>query len=319
MLDNGRDASQLGAQEAVLGEVGHFAADRSTWSFTPIARLRPPVYTAAMADLEGQDRVCGFVRDIIASRIGETLEISARPDVDDRNLPAVEELWDSVTRRFAIEHTRLETFEGQIANSAKIERILVPVKQMLAGRVPGRFVLAVSKSDILAARGRYEAVHAEIVRLVLEVAPQLDVEENRTLQSDDLPFAFQLHLRHRNDSSVVLYTDIDGTAETLRLDRMRRALDAKCPKLVRWASEGRTSILALETNDIQHSNAFVNYEAFQRAAAERKDLPDIVVLVETEVHPMYGWVFKDGNHFGDEVAMPDERRCYTEGEVEAAT
>lgn len=69
-----------------------------------------------MADLEGQDRVCAFVRDIIASRIREAVAISARPDVEHRSLAAVEELWDSASRRFAIEHTRLEAFEGQIAN-----------------------------------------------------------------------------------------------------------------------------------------------------------------------------------------------------------
>jgi len=267
-----------------------------------------------MADIEGQDRVCAFVRNIIATRIGEVISISGRPESTHRNIPVVEELWTSSSHSYAIEHTRVESFEGQIANIKTIERLLVPVKDMLADRVPGRFVLAVREKETSAVRMKPALVHAEVVRLVLETAPLLNVEETRTLHSDRLTFDVQLHLRQRDDSSVVIYTDIEGDPEALRLDRFRRALAAKCPKLADWAREGRTSVLALESNDIQHSNFSVNYVAFERAIAERNDQPDIVVLVETEVSPMYGWMFKEGERFGDDVSMPHGQHCYVEGE-----
>ena len=62
----------------------------------------------------------------------------------------------------------------------------------------------------------------------------------------------------------------------VRIDDDRKALekagrdllghaDAKCPKLASWAREGRTSILVIEADDIQHSNAFVVYKAVARA------------------------------------------------------
>ena len=76
-----------------------------------------------------------------------------------------------------------------------------------------------------------------------------------------LPFELRLHLRFKEDSRLILYTDIEGDPEELRLERVRRALDAKCPKLANWAPEGRTSILIIEADDIQHSNVFVVYEA----------------------------------------------------------
>lgn len=41
--------------------------------------------------------------------------------------------------------------------------------------------------------------------------------------------------------------------------------------------DGRTSVLVLEANDIQLSNAFVGFDAFKQAIAERDDKPDIVV------------------------------------------
>jgi hypothetical protein len=66
----------------------------------------------------------------------------------------------------------------------------------------------------------------------------------------------------------------------------------------------------LESNDIQHSNVFVNYAAVERVLAERTDQPDIIVLVETEVSPMYGWVLKDGDCLGD-----DNLPSYKEGQI----
>jgi hypothetical protein len=102
--------------------------------------------------IDAQDAVCAFVRDIISARTNEKIEISARPDRDERNLPAVEELWESATRRYAIEHTRVEAFEGQIANQARILRFLVPLRLALSDRLPGYFGLSVREADMSAAR-----------------------------------------------------------------------------------------------------------------------------------------------------------------------
>ena len=90
-----------------------------------------------------QDNVCEFVREIVATRIGEAITLTSRPDRDHRDIQAVEELWESAHHQFAVEHTLIESFTGQLANIAKIERLLVPVKDMLAGRLSGRFALAV--------------------------------------------------------------------------------------------------------------------------------------------------------------------------------
>jgi hypothetical protein len=266
-------------------------------------------------DLDVQDAVCAFVRDIISARTKEKIEITARPDRDERNLPAVEELWDSPTRRYAIEHTRVEAFEGQIANQAKVVRLLVPVKIALADRLPGYFCLSVREVD-LAARLDVSAVRLEVARLVLEAAGHVPVDEVVTLQSDKLPFKLQLYLRHKNSSNLILYTDIEGDPEARRLDRIHRALDDKCEKLALWSpKDGRTSVLALESNDIQLSNAFVISDAVQTALKDRKDQPDVVVLVETDITPMNGWILKEGNRFGNDVPVLNGGYCYTEGQI----
>ena len=67
--------------------------------------------------------VCEFVREIIAARTGEPISIASRPELDHRNDKAVEQLWEALSLGYAVEHTRVESFERQIANITKIRRL----------------------------------------------------------------------------------------------------------------------------------------------------------------------------------------------------
>lgn len=246
-----------------------------------------------------QDEVCEFVREIVAARTGEPVAIASRPDLDHRNDEAVEELWDAPSAGYAVEHTRVESFDGQLANIAKVTRLLSPVKDMLAGRLPGYYVLAVREDETAVARVNFALAHQEIGRLVLEAAERVAVGETATLRSTSLPFEMQLHLRHRNGSSLVLFSDIEGDPEVLRAERFRRAFDAKCPKLAAWATGGRRSVLVLECDDIQHANFSVSFDAVMKVLPERTDPPDLIVYVETDGSPWSAWVFKDRERVGN--------------------
>ena len=245
--------------------------------------------------------VCEFVREIIAARTGEPISIASRPELDHRNVEAVELLWDASSGGYAVEHTRVESFERQIANIAKILQLLTPVKEMLAGRLPGYFVLAVRENQTTAARGDFAVIHREVERLVLDAAERLAVGETVTLGSPRLPFEMRLHLRHKNGSGIVLHSHIEGDPETLRVERFRRAFAKKCPKLATWATEGRASVLVLESDDSQHADFNVSFDAVAKVLAERTDQPDIVVYVETDASPWSAWVFKDAERIGNDA------------------
>ena len=84
------------------------------------------------------------------------------------------------------------------------------------------------------------------------------------LRSDRVPFGVLLHRRHGNGSRVLV----------------------------------RRVIAVLEANDIQLSNVGLVWEAVKEVIAERADIPDLIIFVETDVSPMAGWVLKDGPHEG---------------------
>lgn len=240
-----------------------------------------------------------FVREIVSVRSGEALSVGSRPEMDNRNDKAVEELWEGQSHRYAVEHTRVESFAGQIANIARVKQLLTPVRESLTHRLPGYFELAVCEAETTAARVSFEFAHEEIERLILDASRGMGVGETVTLRSDRLTFDLRLRLRHADHSGVVLQSHIEGDAETLRAERFHRAFDEKWPKLAAWSADGRVSVLVLECDDFQHANFNNGFTAVESVLAEGVHRPDIIVYVETDAAPWSAWVFKDGDRLGN--------------------
>jgi hypothetical protein len=107
-------------------------------------------------------------------------------------------------------------------------------------KLPGTDVLGVDVGVSTDARVRYDDAQKRICAAVLEAAPDLPVGKAVTLKVDNIPFPVGLFRRSKDSVSDF---------EASRLDRVRRALADKCPKLLAARTDGRLSILALESND----------------------------------------------------------------------
>src|SRR5207248_8886597 len=103
------------------------------------------------------------------------------------------------------------------------------------------------------ARLRYEEAQEQICAAVLKAAPDLAVDETLTLTIEGIPFPVRL-FRRSTDGSKILVRRFVSDVVASRLDRMRRALADKCPKLLAARTDGRLSVLALESNDIALAN-----------------------------------------------------------------
>src|SRR5262249_6801206 len=92
---------------------------------------------------KNEQRICTAVMNLVAHRRGEGI-LSAEPvDPVVRDRPAVEWVFDTPTARFAIEHTRLESFSNQIREGKLFAQLLAPLEAELAGKLPGVFFLIV--------------------------------------------------------------------------------------------------------------------------------------------------------------------------------
>ena len=128
------------------------------------------------------------------------------------------------------------------------------------------------------------------------VDPGCGVQKCRSGKTDaglpSVPFKIQLHRRHGDGSQCFCI----AKSRAIRFAPVRTsppALNEKCPKLHAWSRNGEVSVLVLESNDIQHANCVNTSAAIRRGLDQRNDQPDVVLLVETDGSPMFGWVLKD--------------------------
>jgi len=241
---------------------------------------------------KNEDPVCDFVRRILSAESGTPVEITDYPDRGGRPGKNVEQFWESKTHRFAVEHTLVESFVGQLTDDAKFMQLIAPIEAMLLGRLPGTYTLGVDVGVSTGARLRYEEAQKQICAAALKAASDLAVGETLTLTIEGIPFPVRL-FRRSKDGSKILVRRFVSDVEVSRLERLRRALADKCPKLLAARTDGRLTVLALESNDIALANFNVVGLALQQALEERPDQPDLVMLVETDGGPFCGWVIRN--------------------------
>jgi hypothetical protein len=250
--------------------------------------------------------ICDFVRNVLSVATGERIEVTEQPDGERRLTKEVEELWASSNHRFAIEHTLLESFVGQLTDDAKFVKLVAPVEGILNGKLPGTFALAVEVGASTAAKVRYDEAHRRIADAVLHAASTLSVGKAIRLDVENVPFPIHLFRRSEESSRIFVRRSVSDI-EPSRLDRVRRALVDKCPKLASARINGRYSVLAPESNDIALANYHIVGQVVRQALQERSDCPDLVMVVESDAGPFHGWIIRN------ETGIPLKEH-YVEGE-----
>jgi len=239
---------------------------------------------------------------VLAERTGERI-IRAEPiDTVVRDRPAVEWIYETSSTRFAVEHTRIESFPNQISEGKRFAQLLEPLETELAGKLPGAFFLIV---DVGAARAP-AAEHAEVRRAlaewILANGGSLDPEERTgprgncdiTATPLGVPFEVTLHRDCDYESRLFIMQGLVGDRQGLRRERIVEALARKCPKLLAAHNVGCVSVLILESDDIALANRVVVAEATVAELARRDDAPDIVIWARTSTNPWKGSFIKDG-------------------------
>lgn len=240
--------------------------------------------------------LCERVIAMLAARLGTALDITERPDQDERNEEAVEMVCSSGSgQSFALEHTRIESFGGQIGDGYAFSGLLEPLEDELKGRLPGRFSLTVAVGVAAGVRGSdYPKIRGLVKEWVLAQADGLRDGSAVTAAPAGVPFPVTLSRRHSDASLLLVSRFAPDDLEAKRQARVQQAIDRKYRKLAKEKARGRESILILESNDIALGNSSVVGAAAARALASCPEPPDRVYLVETDGRPWYLYRLKEG-------------------------
>lgn len=252
---------------------------------------------------KNEQALCKAVIHLIGERRGEPITNAESVDTVVRTRPAVEWRFETPTARFALEHTRIESFPKQIVKGKQFARLLGPLEADLAGRLPGTFFLIADVGAATAPAAQHVQIRTAVAAWIMAHASTLDAEEDAgptgncdlTARPADVPFDVTL-LREASDGSELFIAQRrPDDLLHLRRDRIREALNRKCPKLLEEQATGRMSILILESDDIALANRMAIVEAAVAELSPRSDAPNIVLWARTSARPWKAWFIKDGS------------------------
>ena len=266
-----------------------------------------------------EGKVCDAVVRLLEDRTGQKRADLSLPEVDGVG-PPVDLRLRLGAQEFAVEHTLIESFEGQIKTGVVFSEIKGHVGRVLSGRLPrpAFYQLQVPVNVSLPKKvAQRNLVLDTLVDWIRECAECMDrrnqgrtKEWHNPVRSDDcireIPPGFACGMvlrrwpdavllgREPGDLGAISISPEDEELEKLRAKRLKRAYSDKCPKLERAKAEGARTVLVLENEDIALASFDLIGDLIPMLLAERKTAPDEIYLVETHTNPWLAWPMKHG-------------------------
>jgi hypothetical protein len=241
-----------------------------------------------------EGRVCDAVIRILERRTRRKRR-DLRTHADSGSGKNVEARFRLGPQEYAIEHTRINSFNNQVGIELLFEEFRRPVVTKLSGTLPGpgywKLCLPSNIGRRIKRRG-FPAAQVALIEWLTTATEQLlfECESGRCPVWSGIPpgLNFKLTLMHEANATGIVEHDgllLIMSEGQMSIDERRRqaladALACKCPKLQSCKSAGATSVLVLETNDWTTNHFFLAPELWN-ALAVRRDAPDEVYLVDT--------------------------------------
>ena len=261
-----------------------------------------------------EGKCCDAVLRVLEHRLNTQRTDLHVPDRADRTSQRVDVCVALGGERYVLEHTRIEPFVGATETGVFLGEFMDPIKERLSAPLPGPALYGLElPQDPRFDRGgrgsqrRIAKAQEALAEFVSAEAPSLyeralaSGRRGMAFTAQEVPSLTRYYYLARLTCSITgkpSATDtgqfgavriVDDNLEEQRIERLRKALADKCPKLQHCKDRGARTVLVLEDDDIANSNSVVVREALNRAGEERTDLPNEIYLVETKVNTWYMW------------------------------
>lgn len=209
-------------------------------------------------------------------------------------------------RRYAIEHTYTEPFEGFRALGILVRKI-TPVLQTFLDRDLSdttnlELYLSVDEISGLDTKLFHDGL-PQIARWIILTSPTLpptpygNRETGASTRLPGLPFSVSLR-KWTTRINPIPFRIVLGKGGDLNADRearLRRAYSGKCPKLQVWRTQMRArTILIFQEDDISFTNQVLVGETIRRIEAQQIGKPSEIYLVSTVINPWFIYPIRIG-------------------------
>jgi len=252
---------------------------------------------------EHEKKVLNTIADFISKRKSISINEIYYPDDGERNKKAPDMLMKSSSIEIVLEHTRIESYPGQIDDSVRIWQLLKPLESMPSSKLPtpGDYHLSIAIGAVKGAKAT-KPIQSALNVWIQEKAPLLQLPspyepfDKHYLKGkpQGVPFEVTLYRFQGGDGKFCINLAAPKDLEQKTRERIGIALEEKCPKLCIARGDKRMSVLLFESNHISFGNYLQTTEAIVDQLPLRNDIPDDIYLIETWLDSWAVWIIKDG-------------------------
>lgn len=223
------------------------------------------------------------------------VQIIERPDRDNPRTGGCDAIIERGKRRFALEHTTIDSFLNQRADAARFRQVVVPLEQSIRSvyldscieiMVP---VYAIPKGEDWL--GITERLHNSCVKVIEQMSFN---ETQQQFTFAEIPFPVWITRRenHRNPACYVMYKTPDNLAAQI-VKNISKAIYAKRNQLAPYRQQGLPTILLLDSDDTALVNLELFADAFRKVAdCESTEGLDEIFIAEADRNPIWYYPVK---------------------------
>jgi hypothetical protein len=229
---------------------------------------------------------------VTEQRNGGYFTVDEIPDLNERNLRAIDLIGHDSLGIICLEHTLIEAYEGQRRETRQASRLMERMEERFKEGLdrPGPYVLALDTGGVNHLRDR--EIDDAVDRIEKWVRRQ-------NLPVPEVPPPIPNHVRGEPPDTPVLVTLFrlisipddgkftvsfqrdESTVTPLRVDRIRRALSDKAGKLEISRTGEATTVLVFELNDYMLSGpGDVMSAVYEAAQSIEEPLPDHIIMID---------------------------------------
>jgi hypothetical protein len=175
--------------------------------------------------------------------------VDRRPDEENRTSSDV----DALAGHLAIEHTSVDTVDGQRRDGAQFMEVVAPLEEEIGPELGFRLGVIFPYEGVATGQD-WTAMRARLRSWLLQEAQSL-AEGLHSIQPTGFPFAFDVEKTGlQTGRTPGLFFKRYSPTESDLAERLRTQINRKADKLGPYRSEGKTTILIVESNDVALMN-----------------------------------------------------------------
>lgn len=263
----------------------------------------PPNGRAVSARKQAELRRVELLRKLLARQTGREVSLAAIPDEDDlqQQRRACDAILEGEGVRFAVELTTIDSFVGQRVDDDRFRRVMSALEERV-GTIADWIEITIDVG-VIPTGYDWRGLSVGIEEWLLAHLEELPYDRRVPVQIPGIPFLVWVRREHgwgEGCIRVMRHTPIQIEEE--RCAVIKRAMENKRSVLGQYKSEGHTTVLLLEADDIALANRHLICDAFRKVSPLElcADAIDDIYLIQTDTRPWTMSALKIGSRIFDE-------------------